>query len=337
MKNILVTGGAGFIGSHTAVELAKAGYQPILVDNFSNSKKSVLDGLEKITGRPVIFYEGEYQNKTLLKKINSKHSISGVIHFAAFKAVGESVSKSLEYYKNNVAGLIELLEFMEVSKIPFLVFSSSCTVYGEPDSVPVNEGAQLKPAESPYGATKQMCESIIKDATATSKNLHSVSLRYFNPIGAHSSALIGELPIGVPANLIPYITQTAAGQRKELTIFGDDYPTPDGTCVRDYIHVVDLARAHVKALGYLINKPHGFYDLFNLGSGQGHSVLEVIKTFEKVTGKKVPYKIGKRRDGDVVATYADASKASKLLSWKTEKTLNDALIDAWRWQETLAD
>jgi UDP-glucose 4-epimerase len=335
MKNILVTGAAGFIGSHTVVELVNANFNPIIVDDYSNSDKSVLDRLHKITGQKITAYEGKYQDKKLLGKIFDKEKIDGVIHFAAYKAVGESVQEPLKYYENNVAGLVSLLQVMEAKKVPHLVFSSSCTVYGEPDKLPITEDSPTKPAESPYGATKQMCELIIRDASLVSQNLRSLSLRYFNPVGAHSSALIGELPRGVPANLVPFVTQTATGIRSGLTIFGDDYPTPDGTNIRDYIHVVDLAKAHIKALEYVAKQSNGFYDVINIGTGKGSSVLEVIKTFEKVTGEKVSYKIGPRREGDIIQTYAAVDKAKKVLGWQTEKILDDALADAWRWQQTL--
>jgi UDP-glucose 4-epimerase len=336
MKNILVTGGAGFIGSHTVVELVEAGYKPIIVDNFSNSHRSVITKLEEIIGRPAKFYEGDYQDKKLLKQIFIKDRIDGVIHFAAHKAVGESVEKPLTYYLNNVAGLVYLLEAMEEQKVSNLVFSSSCTVYGQPDKLPVTEESPVKPAESPYGATKQMCETIIQDLSLASKQLRAVSLRYFNPIGAHSSAKIGELPIGIPANLVPFITQAVAGIRDRIVVFGNDYDTPDGTCIRDYIHVVDLAKAHVKAIEYIVSKgDSSFYDTFNIGTGKGSSVLEVIKVFERATGKKVPHKIGPRRAGDVVSTYAAVEKSQKILGWKAEKTLADALTDAWHWQQTL--
>ncbi|HZP55729.1 MAG TPA: UDP-glucose 4-epimerase GalE [Candidatus Saccharimonadales bacterium] len=335
MKNILVTGGAGYIGSHTVVELVATGYHPVIVDNFSNSTKSVLKGLKKITGLEVVCYEQDYQDHKALEKVIKSEDIDGVIHFAAFKAVGESVDKPLKYYENNVVGLIKLLEVLEDNKIASLVFSSSCTVYGEADKLPLTEESPVKLAESPYGATKQMGETVIRDATRASKNLRSISLRYFNPIGAHPSALIGELPIGRPSILVPFITQTVAGWHKELTVFGDDYPTPDGTCIRDYIHVVDLAKAHVKALEYLNKQGVGFYDVFNVGTGKGSSVLEVIKTFEKVTGEKVPYRIGDRRSGDIIKNYADATKAKNVLDWQAEKSLAEALADAWRWQQTL--
>lgn len=331
----MVTGGAGFIGSHTVVELANAGFNPIIVDTFSNSEKNVLKGLKGIIGNAVPCFEGNYQDKKLLQRIFNKEKFDGVIHFAAHKLVGESVEKPLKYYENNVAGLIDLLEFMENKKINNLVFSSSCTVYGEPDKLPLTEESPLKPAESPYGATKQMGENIIRDATKSSASLRSLSLRYFNPIGAHPSAQIGELPRGVPTVLVPLITQSVAGIRKQLTVFGDDYPTPDGTNIRDYIHVVDLAKAHVQALNHLSKQKAKFYDVFNIGTGKGTSVLELIKTFEKSTGQKVPYKIGPRRHGDIIANYASVDKAKKILGWSTEKTLKDSLSDAWRWQEKL--
>jgi UDP-glucose 4-epimerase len=335
MKNILVTGGAGFIGSHTAVELDSSGYTPIVLDNFSNSDKKVVASIEKIIDKPLKIYEGDYQDPQLLKRIFTYEDIEGVIHFAAYKAVGESVAKPLKYYRNNVAGLVSLLEAMTENKINNLVFSSSCTVYGEPDNLPVTEDSPTKPAESPYGATKQMCETIIKDTTDSGADLKSLSLRYFNPIGAHPSGLIGELPIGVPANLVPFVTQAAAGLRSELTVFGNDYDTPDGTCIRDYIHVVDLAKAHIKALEYVFQKQAQYYDVFNIGTGKGSSVLEVIKSFEDATGQKVPYKIGPRRSGDIVSTYAGTQKSNKILGWKSEKSLTDAMVDAWRWQQNL--
>lgn len=334
-KNILVTGGAGYIGSHTAAQLVEAGYRPVILDNFSNSQPSVKSRLKKLSGQNIPFYNHDYQDSAKLSDTLAKENIEGVIHFAAHKAVGESLQRPLKYYRNNVAGLVTLLETLERHAIPNLVFSSSCTVYGEPDSLPITETAETKPATSPYGATKQMCETIIRDSTAASPSLKSISLRYFNPIGAHPSALIGELPLGVPANLVPYVAQTAAKIRKELTVNGDDYPTPDGTCIRDYIHVVDLAKAHVKSLDYLFGQPAAFYDTFNIGAGKGNSVLEVIKTFQEVNNTQVPYKIGPRREGDIVKIYAAADKAKTKLGWQAELTLADALRDAWRWQQTL--
>lgn len=335
MKNILVTGGCGFIGSHTVVELVSAGFNPIIVDNFSNSDKSVVDGIEKITDRKIKLYTGDFQDVDLLKEIITTESIEGVIHFAAYKAVGESVEKPLSYYQNNVAGLVTLLQTLKELSVNNFVFSSSCTVYGEPDQLPVTENSAIKPAESPYGSTKQMDETIIRD-TSKAQKLHAIALRYFNPIGAHPSGLIGELPKGVPANLIPFITQSAAGLRKELTIYGDDYQTPDGTCIRDYIHVVDLAKAHIKALEYVASQKNDhFYDVINVGTGEGNSVLDIIKTFERVNNVSVPYSIGPRRHGDIVSTYADVSKAKEKLHWQTEKSLADSLKDAWNWQLNL--
>jgi len=335
MKNILVTGGAGFIGSHTIVELVTAGYRPVIIDNFVSSERDVLDRLKAITKQKIICYEQDFQDKPKLKKVLRDEKVDGVIHFAAYKAVGESVKLPLKYYKNNVAGFVALLEVLEECKIPHLVFSSSCTVYGEPDNLPIDEKAPIKPAESPYGATKQMCENILKNTTKVSKSLRSIALRYFNPIGAHPSALIGELPIGTPANLVPFVTQTAAGVHKELTVHGNNYPTPDGTCIRDYIHVIDLAKAHVSALGFLARQKPSDFAVCNVGTGKGSSVLEIINTFQKVTGVKVPYKIGPKRAGDIISTYASVEQAHKMLGWKAEKTLGDALADAWHWQQKL--
>lgn len=335
IQSILVTGGAGFIGSHTVVELAAAGYRPVIVDDFSNSDRSVIDALEKIVGEPIACYEQDFADTKKLAAIIDKEQVTGVVHFAAFKAVGESVGQPLKYYQNNVAGFVQLLQLLETKHVKHVVFSSSCTVYGEPDSLPVTEDSPVKPAESPYGATKQMDEQILRDATRVSQAFNAIALRYFNPIGAHESALIGELPKGVPANLVPFLTQTAAGLRKQLTVYGDDYDTPDGSCIRDYIHVVDLARAHVKALTFLEQQPVALYDVVNVGTGRGSSVLEVLQTFEDVTGQKVTYTVGSRRAGDIVATYASVDKASRLLGWKAEKTLADGLRDAWRWQQSL--
>lgn len=337
-KTILVTGGLGYIGSHTVVELASAGYRPVIIDNLSNSSVDMLPRIEQITGQTIPFYEQDFQHTERLATVLRNEHVTGIIHFAAFKAVGESVKKPLSYYKNNVAGLVSLLEVVEALKQPIqVIFSSSCTVYGNADTQPITESAPHKPAASPYGSTKQMCETILHDATQSSKTLSSVSLRYFNPIGAHQSGLIGELPIGTPANLIPFVTQTAAGLRESLTVFGDDYPTVDGTCVRDYIHVVDLAKAHIKALEYAHSKPAKTYDVFNVGTGQATSVLEVIQRFKAATGQQVPYKIGPRRDGDIVTCYADPSKANKVLGWHAENSLDQALHDAWRWQQNLGN
>ncbi|MDB5170451.1 MAG: UDP-glucose 4-epimerase [Candidatus Saccharibacteria bacterium] len=337
MKTILVTGGAGFIGSHTVVELVRAGYRPIIVDDFSNSEHSVIVNLQKLLGQTITCYEQDYTYQSKLRKIIEDEKVDGIIHFAAFKQVGESVKEPLKYYTNNVSGLIGLLEMAAAYKIKHFVFSSSCTVYGEPKKLPVTEDSPLQPAESPYGATKQMGESILRDVTTASEISNAMSLRYFNPIGAHPSALIGELPRGVPANLVPFITQTAAGLREKLTVYGDDYPTDDGSCIRDYIHVVDLAKAHVSALALLENKQASYYDVVNIGTGKGSSVLELLKTFESVTGVKLNYEIGPRRKGDITSTYASVGKAAGLLGWQAEKTLEDSLVDAWRWQQTLSN
>jgi UDP-glucose 4-epimerase len=334
LKTILVTGGAGFIGSHTVVALAEAGYEAVIVDDLSNSHESALEGIAALIGHKPKFYKLNYANTADLNKILDTEKIDGVIHFAAFKAVGESVENPLKYYANNVARFIGLLKTLEERSIP-VVFSSSCTVYGEPDSLPVNEQAALKPAQSPYGATKQMDETILHDVTVASTRLKSIALRYFNPVGAHPSGLIGELPIGRPSNLFPVITQAVAGSGDSITVFGNDYDTADGSCVRDYIHVVDLAKAHIRALEHLAHKPSGFFDIFNIGSGKGNTVLEVLQTFESTTGLKVPYTIGPRRAGDVVATYADCNKARTELKWKTEMSLADSCRDAWNWQQKI--
>jgi UDP-glucose 4-epimerase len=337
MKAILVTGGLGFIGSHTVVELVAAGYRPVIVDDLSNSELGVIERLQKLVGHDISFYQQDFQDIEKLRKIIEEEQISGIIHFAAFKAVGESVGQPLKYYQNNVAGFIELLTICEEIKIvKNLVFSSSCTVYGEPDSLPVTEDSPVKPAASPYGASKQMCEIILRDTTTVSSSFNSLALRYFNPIGAHSSALIGELPLGVPANLVPFVTQTAAGLRDKLTVYGNDYLTPDGTCIRDYVHVVDLAKAHVKALAWLENQPSKSYETLNIGTGKGSSVLEVIDTFSQVTGVEVPYEIGPRREGDLISTYASVDKARSLIDWQSEYDLAAALGDAWRWQQSLS-
>jgi UDP-glucose 4-epimerase len=334
---ILVTGGTGFIGSHTVVELYKAGFEPVIMDNLENSELSVLDGLESILGFRPKFYQEDCNDREAYRKIfNLEKTIVGIIHFAANKAVGESVQNPLKYYRNNIGSLLTLLEMMQAFQISNLVFSSSCTVYGQPDKLPVSEEAPIKQAESPYGNTKQICEEIIRDSVGSGMKIKALSLRYFNPIGAHPSAKIGELPKGTPGNLVPFVMQTAAGKREKLSIFGKDYPTPDGTCIRDYIHVVDLAIAHVNALQYLINSTESrIYDWVNLGTGTGKSVLEVVKTFEKVTGLNLNYEFVARRPGDVTQIFASTEKANALLGWKTEKSLEEALEDSWRWQKTL--
>jgi UDP-glucose 4-epimerase len=335
--HILVTGGAGFIGSHTVVALVEAGFKPVIIDNFSNSEPRTLAGLEKILGHSVPFYQANCDDADLLREIFEKEQIGGVIHFAAYKAVGESMAEPLKYYRNNLGSLITLLEVMVEKGIPNLIFSSSCTVYGQPDQLPVTESTPVKPAESVYGNTKQVGEEILRDTIASGNPLKIIGLRYFNPIGAHPSADIGELPLGVPNNLVPFVTQTAAGMRKSLTVFGGDYPTPDGTCIRDYIHVMDLAEAHVAAMQKLVDLPdQKYYDVFNVGTGNGNSVLEVIQTFDKISGQEgLPYVIGPRRAGDVVAVYADSTKVNTELGWTAKRNLEDALRDAWKWQKTL--
>ena len=337
MKKVLVTGGLGFIGSHTVVELHNAGFEAVIIDNLSNSSISVLDGIEKIIGKKPLFEKIDLREKAAVQQFFAQHKdLVGVIHFAASKAVGESVENPLLYYENNLNTLVYILQ--ELSQIPEanFIFSSSCTVYGQAEKMPITEDASVQPAMSPYGNTKQIGEEIITD-TAKVTNINSILLRYFNPIGAHESAKIGELPIGIPQNLIPFVTQTAAGIREELSIYGNDYPTPDGTAVRDYIHVVDLAKAHIIALKRLLdNKNKATFEVFNLGTGTGNSVLEVFQTFEKVTGKKLNYKFVDRREGDITAAYADTTIANKELGWKAELSLDESLLSAWKWQLTLA-
>ena len=335
MDKILVTGGLGFIGSHTVVELQNEGYEVVIIDNLSNSSIDVLDGITSITGKKPIFEELDLREKADVEAFFKKHNdIKGVIHFAASKAVGESVKEPLLYYENNISTLVYILK--ELQKLPSasFIFSSSCTVYGQADELPITENAPVKLAESPYGNTKQIGEEIIKDTCKISENIKAIALRYFNPIGAHESVNIGELPIGVPQNLVPFITQTAIGLREQLSVFGDDYPTTDGTCVRDYIHVVDLAKAHVVALERLLkNKNLENYETFNLGTGTGSSVLEVIQSFERVSGLKLNYKIVERREGDVISAYADTDKANNELGWKTKLALDDAMRSAWKWEQ----
>lgn len=336
-RKILVTGGAGYIGAHTVVELHAGGYLPVIIDNFSKSDRTLLRGIEKITNEPVCFYEGDCCDVEFLRSVFEKENdIAGAMHFAAYKSVGESVEQPSMYYRNNLNTLLSLLEVMKDNKVLNLIFSSSCTVYGEPDSIPVDENAPFKKAESPYGATKQMSEQILADVVNAMKNLNATSLRYFNPIGAHPSVMIGELPIDRPSNLVPFITQTAAGIRKKLTIFGNDYDTPDGTCIRDFIHVVDLAKAHVKAIDSLMNgKTKGNYNYYNLGTGLGVSVLQLVKEFMEATGVDLPYEIGPRRAGDVVKTFANPAKANKELGWEAQYSTKDALLHAWEWEKRL--
>ncbi len=336
---ILVTGGLGYIGSHTAVELIEQGYEVLIIDNLSNSQLSVLDGIESITGKRPQFYELDLRDKPAITSFFKEHpDLDGVIHFAASKAVGESVEKPLLYYENNIGSLVYLLQEMKKNKRSNFIFSSSCTVYGQADELPITENAPVKKAESPYGNTKQIGEEIIEDLTHSHPEFKAIALRYFNPIGAHPSAKIGELPIGVPQNLVPFITQTAIGKRKELSVFGDDYPTEDGTCVRDYIYVVDLAKAHVKALERLLHKEgEKSFEIFNLGTGKGSSVMEVITTFEKATGQDLPYAMASRRAGDITAAYADTQKANEILGWKATHTLMQALATAWEWEKVLKE
>lgn len=332
---ILVTGGLGFIGSHTVVELQNEGHQVVLVDNLSNTSLEVLDGIEAITGKRPLFEEFDLRDKGRLQAFFKEHSdLDGLIHFAASKAVGESVENPLLYYDNNLGVLVHLLQELEKMGGAAFIFSSSCTVYGQADRLPITEEAPVKPAESPYGNTKQVGEEIIRDCCRVIPGLRAIALRYFNPIGGHPSAEIGELPLGVPQNLVPFITQTGIGLRKELSVFGDDYPTADGTCIRDYIHVVDLAKAHVMALQRLLEgKNSSNYEVFNLGTGKGSTVLEVIDSFERVSGKKLNYKIVGRREGDVVQAYADTRKANEVLGWKAASTLDQAMKSAWDWEQ----
>lgn len=336
-KKVLVTGGAGYIGAHTVVELMTSGYHPVIVDNFSKTDHTLLKGMEKITGKKPDFHEGDCLDKNFLDNLFKQHGpFSCVLHFAAYKSVGESVQHPLMYYGNNIGSLVTLLEVMKEHEVKDLIFSSSCTVYGQPDRIPVDEQTPFKKAESPYGATKQMCERILEDTFRTGFRI--ISLRYFNPIGAHPSALMGELPIGVPNNLVPYVTQTAAGKREKLVVFGDDYDTKDGSCIRDFIHVVDVATAHVKAMEFLEKRPaESLFDTFNLGTGVGVSVLELVNAFKKVTGVDVPFVIGKRRPGDVEKVYADPSKLNKAFNWETQFSISDALLHAWQWEKKLME
>lgn len=338
-KRILVTGGAGYIGSHTVVELQKAGYDVVVVDNLSNSTVDSIDGIERITGTRPTFAKVDCNDEVAIKSVFEKYSpINGIIHFAASKAVGESVEKPLLYYRNNLVSLINLLDLMPQYNVKGIVFSSSCTVYGEPDSNPIDESAQVKPATSPYGNTKQINEEIIHDYVHSGANIKSIILRYFNPIGAHSSAEIGELPNGVPQNLVPFITQTGIGIRKELSVFGNDYNTPDGSCIRDFINVVDLAKAHVVAMDRMLeDKSDEKVETFNLGTGRGLSVLELINIFERVSGIKLNYKIVGRRSGDIEKIWAEPSKANNELGWMAQESIEDTVASAWKWQQKLRE
>ena len=333
---VLVTGGLGFIGSHTVVELHNAGFEPLIVDNLSNSSIEVLDRIAAIIGYKPAFEQMDLREKSAVNQLFQKHTdINGVIHFAASKAVGESVENPLLYYENNINALVYILQELQKKQSANFIFSSSCTVYGQAEKMPITENASVQPAMSPYGNTKQIGEEIITDVAKVS-NIKSILLRYFNPIGAHPSAEIGELPIGVPQNLVPFITQTGIGLRQELSVYGNDYPTPDGTAIRDYIHVVDLAKAHVVALQRLVeNKNLDKVETFNLGTGTGSSVLEVITAFEKVSGKKLPYKIVGRREGDITSAYANTDKANNVLGWKAQSTLEESLASAWKWEQKI--
>jgi UDP-glucose 4-epimerase len=335
MEKILVTGGTGYIGSPTVVALQKEGFEVVIVDDLSNSQVEVLDGIEKITGKRPLFYQFDLCDAQKLETFFiEQKDIRAIIHFAASKAVGESVEKPLLYYRNNLFSLLFLLEAMKRLNIPDIVFSSSCTVYGQPDKLPVTEQTPFKPAESPYGNTKQICEEILRDTCKVTPQINAISLRYFNPVGAHESALIGELPRGVPANLVPFITQTAAGMRKQLLVFGNDYDTPDGSAVRDYIHVTDLAEAHVVAVQRLVaKKQKSNFEYFNIGTGRGMTVLEVINTFENVNNISVNYKIVERRPGDVEKIYADTTFANQELGWKARLSAEDMMRSAWKWQQ----
>jgi len=332
---ILVSGGLGYIGSHTVVALSEAGYEVVVVDNLSNTRIEVLDGIESIIGRRPAFYQLDLRNELQVVELFDKEpSIEGVIHFAASKAVGESVENPLLYYENNLSAFIYLLKQLADKPKAHLIFSSSCTVYGEPDAVPISESAPLKATISPYGATKQMAETIIQDVCVANPTFNAVLLRYFNPIGAHPSAQIGEIPQGVPANLVPYLIQTAIGKREQLKVFGADYPTPDGSCIRDYIHVMDLAQAHINSLEFLWNKKQETNcEVFNIGTGKGYSVLELIKTFQEATGQQVNYSLTERRPGDIMQAYANPQKAEAILGWKAQYSLAEALSSAWEWEK----
>ncbi|MDB9961481.1 UDP-glucose 4-epimerase GalE [Oceanihabitans sp.] len=339
MDKILVTGGLGFIGSHTVVELQNEGYEVVIIDNLSNSTIENLDRIISITGVPPVFEQLDLKDKPKVQDFFKRHQdIKGVIHFAASKAVGESVANPLMYYENNINTLVYVMQALLKLEHANFIFSSSCTVYGQADDMPITENAPVKMAESPYGNTKQIGEEIIQDVCQINQNFKAIALRYFNPIGSHGSSKIGELPLGVPQNLVPFITQTAMGIREQLSVFGDDYPTTDGTCIRDYIHVVDLAKAHVVALKRLLNNANkSNYETFNLGTGTGSSVLEVIQSFERVSGEKLNYRITDRRAGDIISAYADTNKANTDLGWKAQLTLDDAMRSAWQWEQNIRE
>lgn len=333
-KTVLISGGAGYIGTHTAVELINAGYDVVIIDNLTNSEKAAVDGVRAITGKDVVFEEVDTCDKNALRRVFEKYPFDSVIHFAAYKAVGESMDEPLKYYQNNLVSFMNIVEMMKEFNRPNILFSSSATVYGDAETLPVTEQTPRQPATSPYGNTKQIAEDILHDCCRAYRGLYGIALRYFNPIGAHPSALIGELPRGVPNNLVPFITQTAAGIRKELSVFGNDYNTPDGTCLRDYIDVVDLAKAHVAAVDRMTSgKMAEHYEIFNVGTGRPVSVLELVTTFEKVNDLKLPYKIVGRRPGDVPAVWADTALANDVLGWKAERSLDDTLRSAWAWEK----
>lgn len=336
MKKVLVTGGAGFIGSHTCVELIDEGYTPVIVDSFVNSERWVIDRIAQITGITPLVYEGDCRDAAFLSRVfEAEGGFYGVIHFAALKAVGESVAKPLEYYDNNIRSLTTLLSVMKLYDTKHLVFSSSATVYGEPKLNPINEEADIMAAASPYGATKIIAEGILRDVAKSGADLATVALRYFNPIGAHPSGLLGEIPLGTPNNLVPYITQVAAGKREKLTVFGSDYETADGTCIRDFIHVMDLARAHIATLEFIEGQGRPYFDAFNVGTGCGTSVKELIEMFGKVSGTTLPHEYGPRRTGDIPVCYATNTKITEVMRWKAEFTVEDALRHAWEWQKKL--
>ncbi len=337
MEKVIITGGTGYIGSHTVVEFLNAGFETIIIDNLVNSKIEVLSGIEKICKRKPVFYQEDITDISAIQKIFEEHKDAvAVIHFAAYKSVGESVENPLKYYHNNIQGLVNLLRKMQNTGVKNLVFSSSCTVYGQPEKLPVTEKSPVIKPESPYGNTKKINEEIIEDTIKTNSEINCISLRYFNPIGAHPSAEIGEFPLGVPDNLLPYITQTAIGLREKLSVFGNDYNTPDGTAIRDYINVVDLAKAHVIAVNRLLEKKNkDRLEVFNIGTGEGVSVMEVIRSFEKVSNQKLNYKITGRRPGDIEKVWADTTKANKILGWKAEKTLDETILSAWEWEKKI--
>lgn len=336
-ETVLVTGGAGYIGSHTAVELIQAGFDVVIADNLSNSDLQAMEGVRRITGAEVPFEQIDCCDLQAMRRLFERHEFRSVIHFAASKAVGESVAEPLKYYRNNLLSFLNVVELMCDFGRPNILFSSSCTVYGEPDAQPVTEQTPRKPATSPYGNTKQISEDILRDAVAAHPGLRGIALRYFNPIGSHPSALIGELPRGVPQNLVPYVTQTAAGIRECLSIFGNDYPTPDGTCIRDYIYVVDLAKAHVAAMARVLDQETEPIEYFNIGTGKGNSTLEIVTTFEEATGVKLNWKYGPRREGDIEKIWGDCTKANQVLGWKADTPLADVLRSAWKWQEKLRE